>query len=133
MTQQIKAGTAPVEVSWMEGSAVKVQEMRAVAYAKERRGEILRLGGPVAHPSKPGVLVLPYRRLRPEARWQSWKLRAFVLSGAGVVYGMSVLWLAWEARFVLLSLAGVLLLLWACTRFSHSGACVGLHGPGCRG
>lgn len=81
----------------------------------------------------PYVPLRTAREVRNRAVLKAAGWAVMALGGAG-----SLLAAAWQARVVLTYLgAGAVLtflsLAWLLTRGNHSGACPGLHCPGCRG
>lgn len=89
------------EIAWMEGPTY---EVRALARAREKRGEIRVGWGHSRRGTSPGRLALPYLQLisREEVRWQRRRRHALWAGSALVTaYGL------WEARWVVLPLAGI--------------------------
>jgi hypothetical protein len=59
-----------------------------------------------------------------------WYVGATVLAlSAAMGIGVAL----YESRWIWFTLAGLFGVYWLLTRFKHSGACPGLHCPGCRG
>ena len=134
-TKVAKLVTQPV--CWVTGPATKLHEMTAVMRRRERAGEVEILGPVRAHPQAPHLITQPYILRGRRAAWVRRKRAALIVGGSVGVYALVALALIWEARFLLVQAAGGLLFLaalaWLCTRTRHSGACAGLHCPGCRG
>jgi Flp pilus assembly protein TadB len=118
---------------WWEDNPHRLASRLAVA---KRRGEVAELGRWEMVPGRQGALV---RRLKPRPTWATharrWALLG-VLGLAAVALLMVAVWVVVGALIALLPLilgflAVALLLLRMAT--GHSGGCVGLHCPGCRG
>jgi len=129
-----KMKTEPV--CWVTGPALSRHEMLAVQRQRAAAGEIEIVGPISAVPSRPDLVRQPYVMRRTRAGWLRRKRAALTIGGAVGVYAITFVALAWEARWVLLSMAGLALaaycLAWLVSRFTgHTGACVGLHCPGC--
>lgn len=96
-TQEI----SKADVAWMEGP---MHEVRSLARARERRGEIRVGWGHSRTGTSPGRLALPYVPLvsREELRWRA-RRRHALWAGSSLValYGL------WSVRWVVLSLAAI--------------------------
>lgn len=62
------------------------------------------------------------------------RLKRVALGVVLLAAGAGALFMLWQVRYILaLAVAGMLIFLFAVTRGGHSGACVGLHCPNCKG
>lgn len=108
--------------------------LRARFNQAQRRGEIApvtSIGVKVNRYGQHGIVV---KRIKPERpRW------ALPLAAASAAIGAvgGVAWMLYEIRWLVfngtLTVLALTTIWWVITRVNHSGACPGLHCPGCRG
>ena len=99
----------------------------------ERRGEIRPLWKE-ARVSRAGLAIVPYVRLKSRAQLRKERLlRSAGWSVVGLSGGVAFLVALWEARVMIGGGALFAGSAWfLITRRKHSGACAGLHCPGCK-